>query len=123
MGRLAYQTLRTHVLAKGVLRRTKLQRQSELQLPIKLVSLPPSLPPPHIFPSLNPHTHTHTLIYPRINSHSNTHTHARAHARMHARTQVEVRMDKFTAEEQDFYNSLYSKSQAKFNTYVESGYY
>jgi hypothetical protein len=32
-------------------------------------------------------------------------------------------MDKLTAEEQDFYNSLYSKSQAKFNTYVESGYY
>ena len=26
-----------------------------------------------------------------------------------------------TAEEQDFYNSLYSKSHAKFNTYVESG--
>ena len=32
-----------------------------------------------------------------------------------------MRKDELTAEEQDFYNSLYSKSHAKFNTYVESG--
>ena len=70
MGRLAYRTLRGHVLAKGVLRRTKAQRQAELQLPIK---------------------------------------------------QVVIRSDAPSAQELDFYNSLYHKSHAKFSTYVASG--
>jgi DNA repair protein RAD16 len=70
MGRLAFRTLRGQILAKGVLRRTKQERQAELQLPHK---------------------------------------------------QVVVRLDPLSAQELDFYNSLYRRSHAKFSTYVASG--
>jgi DNA repair protein RAD16 len=70
MGRVAYRILREQVLAKGVLRRTKEERQDELLLPCKHIVL---------------------------------------------------RADELSAPELDFYNSLYHKSAAKFNKYVEKG--